>query len=416
MKNREARENGADLLAAPGLSAHPGAGLPPTAAVPGVDSSGPAAPVARGRFPSPAPLVPGFPGLLIQTGGQTADVDNAAALVRAEGMGMVLTISSRVRKYHERLRVLARRHVRVVGPVSHVLVDAGRYTGKNRHVGTGLSRSWIDAQRAAGLSILLTDSPFLPSGDRTTLVTILAQARTFGDGVVVVLPLDLDWLTKRAERDFLINAVNEASVPVALVLQHTGDPLGSQKSVDGLIQLLDSARVPVGLLRCDLSVIGSVAFGASFGAVGTTTGLRHLYPYKAGGGGYREPRIAALVANCMAYRTLEKINAAIADAPHDMPRWKCLCDYCYGRTLDCIHDEVHAYQHSLSSISLLGSRILDWASDLDRRHSWVDECEKAQLVNIGIGDDTGITWEPPGFLGAWRNQAAKLPPRTYATT
>jgi hypothetical protein len=364
--------------------------------------------IEEGAFPSPNPLIPGFPGLFIQTGGRLEDLHAAAALTRTEGMGIVFTIGTRVKHYHERLTELVQEHRRIVGPVEHVLVDVARYAGPQRRVGTRLDPEWVKAQRAAGLSVLLTDSPYLPSGAHATLVSTLTQARTFGTDVVAVLPLHLDWLVKNAELTFLIETINAAGIPVAIVLEHTGDPLGPQGSVTGLVRLLAQAEVKVGLLRSDLSVIGAVAFGATLGAVGTTTGLRHLYPVKKGGG-YHEPRIAALVSNCMAYKTLEKINAAIGADPHNQHRWTCRCDYCYGRSLDCITSETHAYQHSLSAISRRGSSILGGATDLDRRRAWLGACLHAQTTNYEIQDETGMTWEPPAFLGAWHKLASTLP-------
>lgn len=385
------------------------------AAAPSLEGISTSALIEEGHFPSPNPLVPGFPGLFIQTGGRLDDLQAAAALVRKEGMGIVFTIGTRVKKYHQRLSVLIEAHRKFVGPVDHVLVDVARYAGPQRRVGTSLDPEWIEAQRDAGLSVQLTDSPYLPSGDHTSLVSILTQARGLGNGVVVVLPLHLDWLTQKAELTFLIDAINTTAMPVALVLQHTGDPLGLQGSVSGLVRLLDQVEVKVGLLRSDLSVIGAAAFGAAFGAVGTTTGLRHLYPVKQGGG-YQEPRIAALVANCMAYKSLEKIVSAISANPDNQHRWKCECDYCYGRTLDCITSETHAYQHSLASISRLGKNILTGATDADRRRAWVRECLHAQTVNFEIQDETGMTWEPPAFLGAWHKLASTLSPLTPTST
>lgn len=64
---------------------------------------------------------------------------------------------------------------------------------------------------------------------------------------------------------------------MALVLAHRNDPLGSLAAVRGLLRVL--AEIPnVVLLRTDLAAIGAVANGASLGAVGTSTSVRHLVP------------------------------------------------------------------------------------------------------------------------------------------
>lgn len=361
-----------------------------------------------GRFPSPNPLAPGCPGLFIQTGGTGRDLLHAADLIKGEGMGIVCTIDSRSSRPNG-LRDLVRVYQCEVGPVDHMMIDANYYSGKLRRVGGGIDASWIRLQRAAGLQVQLTDSPYVPANDRKTLSTILTEAAKLGDGVVAVLPLDLSWLTHNVE--VLIDEVNRAMVPIALVLEHKGDPLGVQKAVTGLVSLLIRSQVKVGLLRNDLSVIGAVAFGASFGAVGATSGLRHLYPIPDDDKGRPlAPAISAVVPSCLAYRTLAKINVAVAaDADHQ-ERWRCGCRYCYNRTLDVIVSPVGAFQHSLAAIALIGERVLDSRTRLEAKHAWVEACRTAQVVNLEVESDTGLTWGPPTFLGAWHKQGATLPP------
>lgn len=364
---------------------------------------------AAAGFPSPNPLFKGCPGLFLQTNGSLTDLRAAARLVQAEGMGIVFTLDTRVKHTVSRLRELADEHRRTVGPLEHVLLDANRYSGKNRKTKTRLDPNWIKAQHGAGIRVALTDSPYLPAGDCKTLVSTLDQAAGFGDGVVAVLPLHLDWLTKKADRAQLLQAINQAGVSVALILEHDHDPLGVQAAVAGLVQLLANAKVKVGLLRCDLSVIGAVAFGAAFGAVGVSTGLRHIYPLGKGGGGGHEPSIAALVARPMVYRSLAKINAAIAADPDNQDRWRCACRFCYDRMLSYIVDETQAYQHSLAAIAALGRDVLSGETQLERQHAWVRACLLAQTVNLEIASDTGLSWEPPKFQGAWHKLAAQLP-------
>lgn len=377
-----------------------------------VDPLQPTPTTMAGRFPSPSPLLTGWPGLFFQTGSDLADLHAAGSLVRDEGMGIVFTMSSKVTHTVARLGQLAAEYRGAIGPLGHVLVDINRYSGKKRRVATRLDPGWIKAQRAAGLKVVLTDSPYLPSGDRATLISILTQARGLGPDVIVVLPLHLHWLTKPADRAALIDAINTAGIPVVLVLEHANDPLGIHAAVAGLVQLLREVQVQVGLLRCDLSVIGAVAFGAMLGAVGASTGLRHLYPAASGGGGH-EPSIAAFVPRTMAYRSLQKINAGIAADPDNQERWRCECRFCYDRMLSYIVDETRAYQHSLASIAVLGQEVLSAKTQEQRQLAWVSACQLAQTVNLEIESDTGLNWEPPAFQGAWRKLASQLPgPRT----
>ena len=372
--------------------------------------------MAPGRFPSPHPLFPGCPGLFIQTGSSQQELQAAASLVREERMGILLTMNSRAGNYATTLRSVAEAYKASVGRPEYMLADANRYSGKNRNVGTGtgtnLDPSWIKTQRDLGLPMVLTDSPYLQAGDHTARVAVLTEASSFGNGVVAVLPLHLDWLKQDVE--FLIGAVNNACLPVALVLEHTGDPLGVQTAVAGLVRLLEAAEVKVALLRSDLSVLGAVSFGATFGAVGATTGMRHLYPTKPEQRSGFNPgaSIAAFVPRSMAYRSLQKINTAIALDLENENRWRCSCRFCYGRMLSYVVDQTQAYQHSLAAIALMGEDVLGGATAQIRKNSWVSRCLHAQTINLEIEADTGLRWDPPAFLGAWHKLATTLPPLT----
>jgi hypothetical protein len=65
------------------------------------------------------------------------------------------------------------------------------------------------------------------------------------------------WLSAGLKK--LLTEVNEHGVP---------DPLEIKKAVNGLVQLLQQAEVPVGLLSTDLSGLGAIAFGALWSAIG----------------------------------------------------------------------------------------------------------------------------------------------------
>lgn len=381
---------------------------------------------AAGRFPSPNPLFAGCPSLFLQTACATRHLSAAAALVAVEETGLLLTLNPRMKdRIKELRRVVSECRVTIAAaapadasaqPVRAeivVLADANRYAGKNRAVatatGSNLDPAWVAVQRELGLSAALTDSPYVPAEKQTALAAVLDEARALGPDVVAVLPLHLDWLKKDVAS--LIAEINKAAVPVALVLEHDNDPLGVQDAVAGLVRLLAEAEVKIALLRCDISVIGAVAFGASLGAVGTTTALRHLYPTKEKGGGFNGgARIGIYVPRSMAYRALDTLNTAIALDQEHQERWICGCHRCFNRPLSHIHDEVAAYQHSLTAIAELGQNILDASSPLHRQHAWVGQCNHAQVTNMEIAAETGLNWDPPKFQGAWHKLAPSLPP------
>lgn len=357
-----------------------------------------------GRFPSPNPLLPGTPALYFQTDLATGRLQHAAELMRNEQVGVVLTLTQQ--SYQTGLGGVMT-DCRAAGiDLDATLLDANCYSGKGRRVDARLNPNWVTAQRRAGLRVQLTDSPYIPAGDRAALTSILGQASGFGDGTVCVLALALNWLVRDVE--FLAESINRAGVPVALALEHAKDPLGVAGAVAGLEHLLDVSQVKIGMLRSDLSVIGAVAFGASWGAVGATSALRHNYPIKEGGG--RPAAISALVPSCIAYRSLKMIAAGIAASPDDEIPWRCSCRFCTGLTIESIVNSAAAYRHSLAAIALLGERILIGPTMLVRKHAWLQACNHAQTVNYEIMAATGLNWEPPAFQGAWWKLKSKLSP------
>lgn len=89
------------------------------------------------------------------------------------------------------------------------------------------------------------------------------------------LALRAGWLTDHVER--LIAEMQAADLPFALAFADSNDPLGRRGAVPGLVELLKSVNDVV-ILRCDVGAVGAVAHGASLGALGTSTGVRHAVP------------------------------------------------------------------------------------------------------------------------------------------
>ncbi|HKB30116.1 MAG TPA: hypothetical protein VKD26_04695, partial [Streptosporangiaceae bacterium] len=118
-----------------------------------------------------------------------------------------------------------------------MLTDRRRYAGAARARGTAaLARSWLAGQRAANVAAVLTDSGYIGEGDLAALRAVLRQATEAGPDVTAVLPLHPHWLHQ--DRETLVAEVIEHGVPVALVLEHRGDPLATPRAVAGLINLL----------------------------------------------------------------------------------------------------------------------------------------------------------------------------------
>jgi hypothetical protein len=290
-----------------------------------------------------------------------------------------------------------------------VLADRRRYAGRARRRGTEpLTDGWLSGQQEAGVTSVLSDSGYIGEGDEQALTSVLSQSARVGSPVVAVLPLHISWLGTGLKK--LTSEVNEHGVPVALVLEHRSDPLGTQWAVKGLTQLLAEAEVPVSMLCCDISGLGALAFGADWSAVGVRSGLRHLYPADSGGGFYRSPSVSALVRPMLSIVTVEKIAEAWArthedlDWVHDI--WTCACQTCNGRTLEWLASasEADANAHTFELLTELRDGLSSLPVGWVRQRSWTSKCKSAvnRYDELRLGARVG--WRTPGYLQSWAAQ------------
>ncbi len=287
-----------------------------------------------------------------------------------------------------------------------ILFDADRYSGKNRKMAhAGIDARWINTQHELGAAWALTDSGYVADDDLPGLRSILTGARKLADNVIAVLPLANSWWGE-GSRQALTSEIGEHGVPVALVLEHHDDPFSSQRTVRGIVELVADVKVPVTILRSDLSGVGVLAFGGAAAAIGTCSALRHLYPLaKNGGGGGRQAQISLLWPQGLAYRTVDKLTDAVAADP-DYTHWPCQCFVCYGRSIEWIlnsgDQHTNAFRHTVAAIYKL-------TADLDaptltpeqRQLGWLERCRVAQAFSYEVADSSGKGWEPPKALSAW---------------
>lgn len=344
-----------------------------------------------------AEFAPGYPGLLVHS--RRDKLHLVAPVCAEERLGAVLCVSPKTPRAD--LNDIVERFATSGADPVGLMLDANRYSGKSRAVGTdGMSTAWVRAQSNVGIAHPLTNAGYIPAGEYDVLHAVLRASAAMGDHVVAALPVANRYLNRDIDR--LIDEVNEAGVAIGLMVEHRDDPFGTRANVAGLIKLLEAARVPILILRCDLSVIGALAWGARAGAFGTSTSLRHIYPVSKSNGGGRAAGISAMVKTTMSLHRLEKIDDAIRRMP-DPTMWNCPCITCYGRPLNWIATEDEAFSHSITAVSELANQVL--APDLSprqRREQWKSLCHSAQFRSMEVDSETGGAWgSQPGFLGAW---------------
>lgn len=353
---------------------------------------------ATGAFRSGAARFdPGYPSLLVHS--RRDKLHLVAPVCADERLGAVICVPPKASRAD--LNDIIERFTSCGADPVGLMLDANRYSGKSRAVGTdGMSTEWVRAQSNAGIAHPLTNAGYVPEGEHDVLHAVLRASAASGDHVVAALPVANRYLNRDVDR--LIDEINEAGVAVGLMVEHRDDPFGTRANVAGLIRLLKAAEVPILLLRCDLSVIGALAWGARAGAFGASTSLRHIYPVSKSKGGGRAAGISAMVKTTMSLHRLEKIDDAIRRMP-DPTMWDCPCSTCYGRPLNCIATEDEAFSHSITAVSELANQVLDpGLSPRQRREQWQSLCHNAQFRSMEVDSETGGAWgSQPGFLGAW---------------
>lgn len=328
------------------------------------------------------------------------DRDAVGRVATLEQVGVILTLNRRMGRAtttRDAVRGTVD-HIRTIaGPDVTFLVDAERYATNHRHPASETTdSSFVDFQlHDLGLPWALADSGFVATGDLVGLEHVLAHAAELtssGQRVIAPVPIDATWLGSDAA--LLRDTVERFGVPVALALGHAGDPLSAARNVRGLLHLLAS-EVHVGVLRSDLSVIGALSGGATFGAIGTRSALRHVFPPRPGKPGPPAGEPAIIIPAARSWVRRGRLAAAIGLTP-DERHWICHCESCRGTRLDSLYDD-SLDMHNLHAAADLVRRALAARLPLD---VWAAECHLAQIVNMEIEDVVG-TWTTPDYLGAW---------------
>jgi hypothetical protein len=356
----------------------------------------------RPDIPPSANPMPGVPEALFVHADHTK-AEAVAAVCSQDYVGAVYALPKNSPSTRERaLRRAVETHRSAAGRQSSVLADADLYSGKNRVMGEHrLNPGWVAHQLNAGLPVACTDSGFINDASSAQLISVLSQAAGLQQQrtgrVLTFLPLCGTWVTQRAET--LRAQIERHQVPVALLLGAAQDPLASKRAVEGLLHVLES-EVPVSLLRTDMAAVGALAAGASIAAIGTRSGLRHIYPIRKSKGGPPPSLPSVLVPQSMSLHRLDTLAEAIADSPDGL-HWTCPCNRCYGRSLITIRSEEQAFGHNLSAAADIARHVLDCPGRAGRLQSWVALCGQAQFVIMDIAATTNRRWDGPDYLGAW---------------
>jgi hypothetical protein len=344
---------------------------------------------------SPGDVAPAAGCLLVQVAArESLDV---LRLADRPGSGAVFTGAGAIEAVHA-----ARRQ----GFPRPLLADRRRYAGAARSRGTApFAASWLTGQRAADVSVVLTDSGYIGDGDLDALRAVLRQAAAAGPDVTAVLPLHQHWLWRK-DRETLIAEVINHGVPVALVLEHRGDPLAVPKMVAGLIDLLHSAP-SVALLGSGVGAIAALAFGARWAAAGVRPSLRQWHPVtsqeqvQARKNRWRPAPFEIIATPVLSFAAVADVVKAYR-AARDNPVWACACSSCRGRTPQWLESAsvFDANAHTFDVLLGEADRLRAHDPGPAREHAWRERCGSAlrRYDELGLA---ALGWDPPRPASAW---------------
>jgi hypothetical protein len=308
---------------------------------------------------------------------------------------------------YESVVVPGKRGAKLAANTPGVLVDPAVYVPQSSTDPEPLFDydDWLKRQQAAGVPLILTDTPRIRNDDVSALQKALARWDTIDEPTLVVLPLEPWWLRRHQGLPRLIEEVRSAGRPVALVLLHPYNGLGIKRGVAGLLEFISAVRpLPVVLLRSDISAIGAVAHQAFAGFVGWSANTRHGPLPMRQPEGERDESPSVFVPALNDYLKTTKLPVFTRIRRPEVLR----CDdrVCRGDTLLRIADlsetdisdgRMLASLHNLASTEQLARRVLAAA---DPRDAWWEACQ-AGAKTIASLTRSGVSLPLRPWLRQW---------------
>lgn len=291
------------------------------------------------------------------------------------------------------------KRLRTSGWTGAVLFDRVAYADQGLDVDP---LPWFDGQLSAGADRILTPGYWVssepghrPFDQQIENEATLAQAHKAS----CLLAIDYRWLTRPAQHDEMLRALQELESPIALVLGDRGDPLGHPGAVDALVALTKRLG-GVSILRCDHGAIGALAFDATHASIGLRTNHRHVVPPTVQAYGIPNDRSARVfVKDLMDWFTASTIGGWSTTRVSPMCEYPC----CNGQRIerfldDRLRDE--ADLHNRTVLAALAEEILLIPEAGDRRRAFGRRCfEAVERYGIMGGLTSEITPKPQ--LSQW---------------
>ncbi len=308
---------------------------------------------------------------------------------------------------YEAAIVPGRQGAKLAAKTPGVLIDPAVYVPQARTEPETLFDydDWLMRQRAAGVPLILTDTPRIRNKDMSALRKALARWDAIDEPTLVVLPIEPWWL--REGLPGLIEEVRAAGRPVAVVLLHRYNGLDISGAVAGLLKFISAVKpLPVVLLRSDLSAVGAVAHQAFAGFVGWSANSRHgpLPMRRPEGDDERDESPSVLVPPLNDYVKTSKLSVFARIRRLDVLR----CDdrVCRGDSLlrmadlsetDLRDGRMLACLHNLASTEQLARRVFAAADPPD---AWWETCNAGAKLIASLAE-SGVSLPLRRWLRQW---------------
>jgi len=302
--------------------------------------------------------------------------------------------------------VSGRQGVKLAAQTPGVLVDPAAYAGLPATDAGPLFDydEWLTRQQAAGVPVILTDTPRIRNDDPSALRKALERWAAIDDPTLVVLPLEPWWL--REGLPYLIEEVRAARRPVAIVLLHRYNGLDAARALAGLLTFIAEVEpLPAVLLRCDISAVGAVAHRAFAGFVGWSANTRHgplpmRRPDRAEADDERDDSPSVLVPALHNYVKTSKLPALARDRRMNMLRHDdpvSLLEIAELSETDLRAGRLLAGRHNMGSTEQLARRILSAA---EPRDAWREACQAGADASASLAE-SGVSLPSSRWLRQW---------------
>jgi hypothetical protein len=301
---------------------------------------------------------------------------------------------------------------KLAAKVHGTLVDPAQYQARTKIGPDTLFGfdEWLIRQQTAGVPVVLTDTPRIRNRDRLALKKALTRWELLDEPTLVVLPIEPWWLKEGLP--CLTEEVRAAGRPVAIVLMHRYNGLDAAGAVEGLLTFISAiGHLPVVLLRCDISAVGALTYGAFAGFVGWSASTRHgPLPMAPPVRSYddeadeRDESPGVFVPALHDYFKASRLPAFARCRRPDV--LDCDDPVCRGSSLLQISRLTEtdpptarniAYRHNLATTEQITRRIFSTA---EPRDAWWEACKAGAHMSASLAG-YGITLPAPRWLRQW---------------